>query len=198
MVYWKPEVKDMTLLETIATYTPQNEQETVDRQVMLTALARGEKLLTRDNLTMHFTASAWITNPGRSLVLMVYHNLYDSWAWTGGHADGEEDLRAVALREAEEETGARVRLVRPDVFSLETLTVNPHFKRGRFVPAHLHLNLTFLLEADESEKLTVKPDENRAVGWFPLHDAIAACTEPWMRPVYEKLNARLCQGNSMR
>lgn len=181
----------MTLLETIASYTPRNEQETVDRLVMLSALGRGEKLLTRDNLTMHFTASAWIANPARTMVLMVYHNLYDSWAWTGGHADGEEDLRAVALREAEEETGARVRLVRPEVFSLETLTVNSHIKRGRFVPAHLHLNLTYLLEADESQKLTVKPDENRAVGWFPLADAVAACTEAAMRPVYEKLNTRL-------
>ncbi len=181
----------MTLLQTIASYAPGNEQEAVDRLVMMSALERGEKLLTRDNLTMHFTASAWITNPARALVLMVYHNVYDSWSWTGGHADGEEDLRAVALREAEEETGAHVRLVRPEVFSLETLTVNPHMKRGRFVPAHLHLNLTYLLEADESEVLTVKPDENRAVGWFPLNDAVAACTEVWMRPVYEKLNARL-------
>lgn len=191
MVYWKKEVARMTLLETIASYAPENEQEAVDRLVMLSALGRGEKLLTRDNLTMHFTASAWITNPSRTMVLMVYHNLYDSWSWTGGHADGEEDLRAVALREAEEETGARVRLVRPEVYSLETLPVNPHMKRGRFVPAHLHLNLTFLLEADENAPLAAKPDENRAVGWFPLNGAVAACTEPWMRPVYEKLNARL-------
>jgi len=181
----------MSLLETIASYTPDCEQEAVDRLVMLSALGRGEKLLTRDNLVMHFTASAWITNPARTKVLMVYHNLYDSWAWTGGHADGEEDLRAVALREAEEETGARVRLVRPDVYSLETLTVNPHMKRSRYVPAHLHLNLTFHLEADENQKLSIKPDENKAVGWFSLEEAVRACTEPWMRPVYEKLNARL-------
>ena len=181
----------MSLLETIASYKPESEQESVDRLVMLSALGRGEKLLTRDNLVMHFTASAWITNPARTKVLMVYHNLYDSWAWTGGHADGEEDLRSVALREAEEETGARVRLVRPDVYSLETLTVNPHVKRNRYVPAHLHLNLTYLLEADESEKLIVKPDENQAVAWFTLSEAVAASTEPCMRPRYEKLNARL-------
>jgi len=181
----------MTLLQTINSYVPENEQERIDRLVMLSALGRGEKLLTRDNLVMHFTASAWIANLARTKVLMVYHNVYDSWAWTGGHADGEEDLCAVALREAREETGAAVRLVRPEVYSLETLTVNPHMKRGRFVPAHLHLNLTYLLEADEAGKLTVKPDENRAVAWFALPDAVTACSEPWMRPVYEKLNARL-------
>lgn len=181
----------MSLLETIMGFTPGCGQEEADRQVMLSALGRGEALLTRDNLVMHFTASAWIANPPHTKVLMVYHNLYDSWAWTGGHADGEEDLRAVALREAKEETGALVRLARPCVYSLETLTVNPHIKRGKFVPAHLHLNLTYLLEADESDPLTVKPDENKAVSWFLLKDAISACSEPWMRPVYEKLNARL-------
>ena len=36
---------------------------------------------------------------------MVYHNIYDSWSWLGGHADGETDLLAVALREVKEETG---------------------------------------------------------------------------------------------
>jgi 8-oxo-dGTP pyrophosphatase MutT (NUDIX family) len=181
----------MTLLEAIASYKPGNEQEEVDRLVMLSALGRGEKLLTRDNLTMHFTASGWTVNRARTKALMVYHNVYGSWSWTGGHADGEEDLRKVALREAEEETGVRVHLARPELYSLETLTVNPHMKRGRYVPAHLHLNLTYLLEADESERPTVKPDENRAVAWFPLQEAVAACSEPWMRPVYEKLNARL-------
>jgi len=181
----------MSLIETIRAYRPGCAQEAADRQVMLAALERGDKLLTRENLVMHFTASAWIVNPTKTKVLMVYHNLYDSWAWTGGHADGEEDLKRVALREAEEETGAQVRLLRPDVYSLETLTVNPHIKRGRYVPAHLHLNLTYLLEADESDPLAIKPDENRGVAWFNLSDAVEACSEPWMRPVYEKLNARL-------
>ncbi len=181
----------MSLYQEISSYESGCEQEEADRQVMLSLLVRGEALLTRDNLTMHFTASAWIANPARTKVLMVYHSIYDSWAWTGGHADGEEDLRAVAMREAVEETGARVRLARPGVFSLETLPVNPHIKRGKFVPAHLHLNLTYLLEADEDAPLTVKPDENKAVGWFTLHGAVEACSEPWMRPIYEKLNARL-------
>lgn len=181
----------MTLLETILSYAPGCEQEEIDRQVMLSALAKGESLLTRDNLIMHFTASAWIVNPARTKVLMVYHNIYDSWSWTGGHADGEGDLLGVALREAREETGARVRAVSPQVYSLETLTVNPHLRRGKFVPAHLHLNLTFLLEADDFGPLVVKPDENRDVCWFPLKDAVAASSEPCMRPVYEKLNARI-------
>ena len=77
------------------------------------------------------------------------------------------------------------------LFSIETLTVNPHHKRGQYVPAHLHLNATYLFEADENEPLHHKPDENSAAAWFGLNEAVEACSEPWMRPVYRKLNEKL-------
>lgn len=182
----------MDFSEQLAAYVPYDEQEAVDKAVMLNALSRCPDLYERSNLVLHLTASAWITNAAHTKVLMIYHNIYDSWAWTGGHADGERDLLSVAVREAKEETGLlSVRAVDETLFSIETLTVNPHKKRGVFVPAHLHLNATYLLEADETEPLRAKPDENSAVGWFALCDAVQACSEPWMRPVYEKLNEKL-------
>lgn len=55
----------------------------------------------------HFSASVWTVNKERTKTLMVYHNIYNSWSWIGGHADGEEDLCAVAMRELTEETGLR-------------------------------------------------------------------------------------------
>lgn len=182
----------MELSELLKAFTPQNEQEAADKAVFLEALDRYPDLYARSNLVLHLTASSWITNRAHDKVLMIYHNIYDSWAWTGGHADGDHDLLAVAVREAKEETGlSSVAPLETGLFSIETLTVNPHHKRGQYVPAHLHLNVTFLLEADASEPLRSKPDENSAVAWFPLDDAVCACSEPWMRPVYEKLNAKL-------
>ena len=124
----------------IEAFCPYNEQETADRLQMLQDIDTFPVLLTRDNATAHFTASCWIVNPDRTKVLMAYHNLYQSWAWLGGHADGEEDLLAVALREANEESGIRAVPVSRDIFSLEILHVAPHVKRGKFVCAHLHLN----------------------------------------------------------
>ena len=74
---------------------------------------------------------------------MAYHNIYHSWAWTGGHADGEKDLLSVAIREAKEETGIKtVKPVMEGIFSLEVLTVDGHEKNGSYVPSHLHLNVT--------------------------------------------------------
>lgn len=104
---------------------PYNEQEEADRRQMLADMDCFSDLLTRENATAHFTASCWIVNPDRKKVLMAYHNLYQSWAWLGGHADGEADLLSVALREANEESGVLAAPVSPDIFSLEILHVAP-------------------------------------------------------------------------
>ena len=182
----------MSLRKIIEGYSPCCEQEREDRRMMLEYLDKFPDVLTRANETAHFTASAWVVNPARTKALMLYHNIYDSWSWSGGHADGEEDLLSVALREVREETGIeRVRPVTDALYSLEILTVNAHFKRGKYVVPHLHLNLTYLLEADDSQGVHIKPDENSAVRWFPIADAPGASSEPDMRIIYQKLNDKL-------
>ena len=183
----------MKIIEEIKAYAPCCEQEARDKAVILDYLAKNPDAFYRSDPIAHMTASAWIVNRDRTKVLMVYHRIYDSWSWTGGHADGEKDLLAVALREAREETGLRkVRAVSEEIYSLEVLTVDGHEKRGAYVPSHLHLNVTYLLEADEDEELQVCEEENSGVKWFTLHDALRASTEPWfVERIYKKLNDKL-------
>ena len=183
----------MTPLRTQLTqYLPCNAQEATDRQLMLQALDTFNDCLSRENPFGHFTASAWIVNPARDQVLMVYHNIYDAWSWTGGHADGESDLLSVACREAMEETGlTQVRPLSDGIFSLELLGVNGHTKRGQYISSHVHWNVTYLLEADDTAAIRQNPDENRDVAWFPLDAAVSASSEPWMRGIYQKLNEKL-------
>lgn len=185
----------MRVRDAIAAYEPWNEQEARDQTVILAFLDRYPDAFLRSNLLAHMTASAWVVNPRRDKVLMVYHRLYDSWSWTGGHADGETDLLAVALREVREETGVQKLLpVSPEIYSLEVLTVDGHEKHGAYVPSHLHMNVTYLLEADESEDLRICEAENSGVRWFGLEEALAASTEPWfVERIYKKLNAKLAQ-----
>ena len=183
----------MDIREAIQSYIPFNEQEEADKALILDFLSKNDDAFYRSNLVAHMTASAWAVNPARDRVLMVYHKIYDSWSWTGGHADGDEDLARVALREVREETGVKsARLLSKDIFSLESLTVDGHEKHGTYVPSHLHLNVTYLIEADEHDALTVCEEENSGVRWFTPEGALAASTEPWfVERIYKKLNARI-------
>ena len=161
--------------QAIADYVPRCEQEEKDRAFILAFLERNPDAFFRSNPVAHMTASAWVVNPARDRVLMVWHNLYRSWSWTGGHADGETDLLAVARREAEEESGVTgLRAVLETPLSVEILTVEGHEKRGRYVSSHLHYNVTYLFEADATQPLRMKPDENSGAAWFTPADALAA------------------------
>ena len=182
----------MRLFDIITNYKPMNQQEEYDRNQMLQFMKNNANYLDRENQIGHFTASMWTVNKERTKTLMVYHNLYDSWSWIGGHADGMENLFEVALKELREETGIKtVRLVTEDIFSLETLSVNGHMRKGVWVPSHLHFNLTFLAEAEEIEELAVKEDENSAVKLWTFEEALKVSTEQWMiENIYKKLIER--------
>ena len=123
---------------------------------------------------------------------MVYHNIYKSWAWTGGHADGDSDLIHVALKEANEETGlTNLKFISDGIFSLQILTVDSHIKKGKFVASHLHLDCCFLIEADENEELRIKDDENSGVKWVDINKAVELTNEVKMKPIYAKLNEKV-------
>lgn len=184
----------MGLREELLRYGPDCRQEERDRELFLLALDQ-PGVLTRENPVQHVTASAWVVNYAGDRVLMLWHNIYRSWSWAGGHADGEEDLLAVALREVAEETGLEAQPADQGIFSLELLPVDGHWKRGDYVAPHLHLNVTYLLRADETAPLREKPDENSGVRWMGLEEAVAASTEPYMRGIYSKLNGKLAQRN---
>lgn len=177
------------LIENIKNYKPFNEQEETDKFLILDWIMKNENAFSRENTVAHMTASAWVVNKDRSKVLMVYHNIYNSWSWLGGHADGETDLLAVALREVKEEAGiTNVHPVSEEIFSMESLTVDGHVKKGRYVSSHLHLNITYLLEADSEERVSIKADENSGVAWFTPEEALKKSTEPWfVERVYKKL-----------
>ena len=172
----------------IEDYKPYNEQEENDKKVMLKYIDTFDDVLTRNNEFGHFTASSWVLNKDRTKVLMIYHNIYKSWAWTGGHSDGDSNLLNVAIREVKEETGVKyVKPISDNIFSLEIICVNGHVKRGKYVSSHVHLNVTYLLEADEDEELKIKEDENSGVRWVDIDKAVELSNEAWMKGIYKKL-----------
>ena len=176
-------------VDEIRAYTPQNEQEAADQRLILEYIRLfPDNILTRDNEIAHLSSSGFVVNADGTRVLMAHHNIYKVWAWTGGHADGETDLLHVAMREAKEETGIEhLRLMGGGVVSLEILPVWAHVKRGRAVGSHLHLNVSYLFEADDTLPLRVAEDENSAVGWLGIDRLDEYVSERDMLPTYRKI-----------
>lgn len=178
-----------SLKNNIEKFVPYNEQEEVDKKIMLNYIKDFDDVLTRQNEYGHFTSSAFVLNKDRSKILMAYHRIYNSWAWVGGHSDGDNDLLYVAMKEAKEETGIKnVVPISKDIYSLEVINVNGHEKRGKYVGSHVHLNVTYLLEADENEEIHIKEDENSGVRWITINKILESSSELWVRDrVYAKI-----------
>lgn len=194
LVYFNFErVNIMNWIEDIKNYKPYNIQEKNDKELILLAVNNFNNLFTRENPILHFTSSGYIINKTRDKVLMIYHKIYNSWAWTGGHNDGDTNFLRVAIKEAQEETGLKnINVISDDIFSIDVLTVNGHIKKNNFISAHLHLNITYLLEACENDELIINKKETKGVKWIPIAELDKYCSEKHMIDnVYSKLNDKI-------
>jgi len=123
--------------------------------------------LRRSCLDGHLTASAWVVDPARTRVLLTHHRKLDLWVQLGGHADGEADLLAAALREVREESGlTRVRAVSAEIFDVDRHRIPAR----KTEPEHWHFDVRFLIEADPAESVIVS-DESHDVAWVTLTEA---------------------------
>ncbi len=178
-------------IEMIKNYVPYNEQEAEDKQFFIDC-EKKDQILTRDNQLCHLTSSAFVINKEHTKVLCVFHKIYNSWSWVGGHADGDDDMMFVAQKEVKEETSLKhFKPLSEMPITLESLAVKSHIRRGKFVPAHVHLNVTYLFEADEKETTHIEADENSAVAWLTFDELLERSTEPHMLPAYKKCIERV-------
>lgn len=181
----------MPFRDAVRKYKPVNDQEANDQGIMLYYMDHfQETVLTRANELAHMTSSGLILNESMDKVLMIHHNIYGTWTWTGGHADGESDMLKVALKEACEETGVeRIRPLDGAIASIDILPVWGHYKRGEYVSAHLHLNTSYVLIADERDKLVINKEETSGVRWVEVDRLHAFSNEPYLIEVYHKIIA---------
>jgi 8-oxo-dGTP pyrophosphatase MutT (NUDIX family) len=157
---------------------------------MLTFIDNNSDVLTRENIIGHFSASAFVVNQDRTKMLVVYHIINDGWICPGGHADGEEDLLSVAVREVWEETGLHAKVLDNNIYAIQTAPVIGHIKHGKYVSAHIHLDVLYLMEADDTIPLAYREDESKGVKWIPLEEAEKDVCD-FMVPVHHKLIKKL-------
>lgn len=177
----------MNIKTLFQSYQPINEQESRDQELIIRFIEKNDDALLRSNLAAHITSSAFVVNSDLSQIVFGYHHIYQSWAWVGGHADGNPDLLQVAVKEAKEETSlSSIRPFYEHIFTIDVIHVKNHIKNHIYVPDHLHLNAAFLLVADENEIPKPKRDEHQDVRWFHLDEVLNDVTEERMLTVYQK------------
>lgn len=179
----------MNYITELINYTPNNEQEFQDKILFLESLLKYPDILNRENKLAHFTASAFIVNQTHTKVLFVYHNIFNSWAGVGGHADGDDDLLFVALKETQEETGLHkedIKILSKSFICIDSLPIFAHMRKNKYVNAHTHFNVTYLFEANENLPIRNSPSENSNIAWLPIDKLSNYCSEQHMLPVYEK------------
>lgn len=187
----------MNWINEIKEYIPYNQQEKKDKELIIKSINTFDNILTRESNIAHITSSGYIINKDRTKVLMIYHKLYQSWAWTGGHADGDSDLLHVAIKEAKEETGLKVVTpVMNEILGIDVLNVNGHIKKGEYISSHLHLSIAYLLEANEDDELIVNEEETNGVKWLPIDELHIHCNEEYIvKTVYSKFNKKIKELN---
>lgn len=182
---------NLSLREQIEKYVPFDEVEEKNKDYLLKWFDSFDDVLTRENEFGHFAASAFVVNKEKTKMLVVYHNIYDAWIFPGGHADGEEDLLSVAIREVEEETNLKTKVLDKSIFAISASPIVGHVKRGKYVPAHTHLDVVYLLEADENEELAFRTDESKGVKWITFEEAVGEDIVDFIRPVHRRMIEKL-------
>jgi len=151
------------LVRSLEWYTSAFEEELKFKDAFL-ELLKADRCFHRDHLPGHITGSAFIIDESCTHALLTHHAKLNRWLQPGGHADGDDNVLRVAMREAEEETGLTgFKLLTPRFFDIDIHTIPA---RADF-PEHQHYDVRFLLQASRSDAFTVT-EESHALAWVPF------------------------------
>ena len=170
------------LKQLLKSYIQKNPYE-VNAIKMLNFFNKYDGCFEKDNLPGHFTGSAWVISPDKNKILMTHHKKLNMWLQLGGHADGEKNLKSVAIKEAKEESGFNnFSILTEEIFDLDIHNIEPMNEE----PKHLHYDVRFLLEADPNEQNIIISKESHDVKWIHLDDVLKYNSEESIFRMVEK------------
>lgn len=181
------------LTKQIACYMAVCAQEETDKRIILELISKyGKLILSRKTETFHITVSGLVLNQKKTKILLVYHNIYNSWSLIGGHADCESDLIKVLINEIKEETGIiQAEPLSSHIKSIDILTTGHHIKNKKYIAPHLHLNISYFIMANEEDKIEFKADEVSGAEWIKINEIKRCVKDSEMSYVIDKLIRKL-------
>jgi 8-oxo-dGTP pyrophosphatase MutT (NUDIX family) len=180
---------ESSLAELLARHVPTEGKEREDLERMRAFVTELSHPFSRAQPRAHFTGSAVVVDPVGARVVLLHHGKLKRWLQPGGHSDEADagSMEATALREAREETGCQVRL---HPAAPRPLDVDIHSIPARKdEPEHLHLDVRFLLIAEDPEALRHDPAESFGAQWLTWEEALERADEPPLRRLLEKARA---------
>ncbi len=178
--------QDQALRQALQEYARTVPQQAEVVQSFLALLAdQGPDPFCRERLAGHFTGSAWLVSADGQRVLLTHHRKLARWLQLGGHADGDHDLAAVALREAQEESG----LPGLSLGSTAIYDLDRHWipVRGE-VPGHWHYDVRYVVRAGADERFAVS-EESLDLAWCTVHE-VAGQDDASLRRMAQRWLAR--------
>jgi 8-oxo-dGTP pyrophosphatase MutT (NUDIX family) len=170
------------LLNLLTKYQPPNTQEAVYKQQMVEFINHFPNCFERTLAIGHITASSWLLNHDMSQVLLMHHAKLDKWFQLGGHCDGDSDVLAVAIKEAQEESGMQaIEAVSKDIFDIDIHMIPANSREQ----AHYHYDVRFLLRVSQYEKL-VQNRESKELRWIGAQRAELPTTNASIVRMFEK------------
>ena len=149
------------MCQLLQNYQPVSE-ELIFKDRMLAFLDEHVDAFERSLQVGHFTASAWLVSRDGSQALLMHHAKLNLWVQLGGHADGDTDLLAVAIKEAQEESGIeRIAPMSLEIFDIDIHAIPANSKE----PAHEHFDVRFLLQVTSDEQF-VQNRESKELRWI--------------------------------
>lgn len=163
-------------------YSPSDPDEIIAKRLMLDFISNNKDCFERTALQGHFTASCWLVNKFMDRILLTHHAKLNAWLQLGGHCDGDSNITAVALKEAQEESGLlNIKLVSDQIFDIDVHTIPANSRE----PEHLHYDVRFLIQVLDDAPLIISP-ESKALCWFGTDINSLPTTEPSILRMFNK------------
>jgi len=151
-----------TLREMLNAYHPDAPEEREYKKTILAFIEQYPDDCFKRTLEVgHITGSAWLVSKDGSKALLMHHAKLNKWFQLGGHCDGNPDVLAVAIKEAQEESGIMgIIPVHKNIFDIDIHLIPANSREKE----HYHYDIRFLLKVT-SDELVTQNSESKALSW---------------------------------